>query len=433
MLTILAVTLASAYAGTITAPTRKGLQDALDTGNATFGVSEVIFTEEDTSVSAAAVVTNGKSITGAYDSNYVTQIYNITLGLITESKNFTGLDLPYYDQIYDNIDSYVSPLAYETLSVIKSNGVKRVVTGYIATIESGKYIRMELNHNGLSMSNVRIGEVEILYEFTGNPSSPIELPIETRSGIVNSFIGNNTKASGQAYLNNFVNNDFNNIDITVQSTLNNNNSYLAGGGIIGVRSTTGSAQIKNIYGNLFRNITITTTGTSDTAAGPYIQGGGIIGLNAVFNPAETDGTASIDHLYNNIFTNIKVTSADLLMGGGIIGLNNNSLNSNDATKVSIDIGISRSIFGNSLPGNIEITTRYGIHGGGIIGLNSFQYAGLYLGPVVENIFTGININAGTLITGGGIIGLQNKDENGKFANQPDKYPAVTAIDRKSVV
>jgi hypothetical protein len=218
-------------------------------------------------------------------------------------------------------------------------------------------------------------------------------------------------------------------DINIEMLGRSDKNYLAGGGIIGLRSTRGSVTIGSITGNYFDKISIKTDNKISTNhnMSPYIEGGGIIGLDAVAtSSANYQGKAFLGDLDSNLFTNIIVDSSDIIQGGGIIGLNNNSkfipisiqipgydCTSTDNTTCSLLNTARNNIFGNGETGNITINALHAIRGGGIIGLNGLNNSMSVLNELTNNIFAGINVTSETsYIKGGGIVGLQtnNSDE-----------------------
>ncbi|MDR2354221.1 MAG: hypothetical protein LBF22_13905, partial [Deltaproteobacteria bacterium] len=412
------------WGGNILAPNRVGLNDAINTTEATVNVyfevegvtiSNSYSTSTGSNAGAAAVVSSIKTIIGATTDTFTTDIHNLVISQILNNQPDPSGTLPGYQNINSAIVNLVNSLSNKSLHYIQGNNQTRTISTTIYTIDAGKFIRMDLDRPqaNLSILNTRIGNANIFYNFNGNPANTIEDPSLERSGVVNGFIGNNTKVDYAAKMGTFSGNDFYDIQISMNSVQNNSNVYFVGGGIIGLRSWDSSATISQISGNLFRNIQITTLKGSNGSgtAGPYIQGGGIIGLDAAFAPGNNEAEAYLGHTFDNVFTNITITSADLLMGGGLIGLNNNS--SNISSKVKLESFVE-NIVGNGNTGDIQITTNYAIHGGGIIGLTALANAYLDLGSTSSNIFAGINVNSGTFIKGGGIIGVQNLTISGKF-------------------
>ncbi|MDR2301649.1 MAG: hypothetical protein LBF38_06380, partial [Deltaproteobacteria bacterium] len=272
----------------ITTPNKAGLENAINgAGDATFAVEGVTFNNSySTTVGSAVNITKpNKKLIGATDPKFTQNISNLVNGILYDSITAVNLD-----PLLARIDILVASLSQSQMSYIKGNGVLRTATGLLSTLEAVKWIRLDINSdaNGFSMYNVRVGDVNISYMNTGNPVDYDEME---KSGVVNSFIGNNTKVVIDNSFDSFINNDFHDINITMTSQLNNFHTYLAGGGIIGLRSQEGSTIINNISGNLFRNISILTTNLANETfiSGPFIQGGGIIGLDPSFKPANVNG------------------------------------------------------------------------------------------------------------------------------------------------
>ncbi|MDR1579205.1 MAG: autotransporter outer membrane beta-barrel domain-containing protein [Synergistaceae bacterium] len=243
--------------------------------------------------------------------------------------------------------------------------------------------------------------------------------------MVNGFIGNDHGNKANISIKNIAGNAFTGISVTLHG--NSANHYLAGGGIIGLRSTEASASIGDITGNLFSGVNVITDEASNGSA--YIEGGGIIGVDAVSSPNPPAGHASIDNLTNNFFTNVHVDTGDILLGGGLVGLNNNSQKNNAADTYIKLVNANGNIFGNGASGNITVDVGYSLRGGGVIGLNGLSNAKADLVSLTNNVFAGINVEAGTYIRGGGVVGIQiNDDGDGKFG--PSGFPQEVTVAAK---
>ena len=129
------------------------------------------------------------------------------------------------------------------------------------------------SRTGLNLKNLRFTNVNAEYSITAE-----------KNGIVNGLIGNVNASGTDASLGDITGNAFTDISVTLKGKYDND--YLAGGGVIGIRSTgettlknkSASARIGAISGNLFQGLNVTTTdqdgvldSTSDSA---YIEGGG---------------------------------------------------------------------------------------------------------------------------------------------------------------
>jgi hypothetical protein len=175
-----------------------------------------------------------------------------------------------------------------------------------------------------------------------------------------------------------------------------------------------------VSGNYFHDLNVTTTFVSSPTASAYIEGGGIIGVNGVSSPDASIGHARLKGLENNAFTDIAIRSNDVLLGGGIVGVNNNSKDlsgdiSGSDTYARID-SVKGNIFGNGNDKSITVDIGYSLRGGGVIGLNGLGSAAIDLPDLTSNVFAGIDVTAGSYIKGGGIIGLQNNDDDYKKDN-----------------
>jgi hypothetical protein len=278
--------------------------------------------------------------------------------------------------------------------------------------------------NGLSLQNLHLSNVNVEYE--GNR-------------FVNGLIGNNHLSNADTTMDDITGNAFTGINVGLTSTLDTH--YLAGGGIVGVRATgelspaSASAEMGNVSGNLFEGITITATGTGFTGFDPahatanestYLEGGGLVGVNAVSSPGDVQGHATMPELSNNYFTSIDILSNDVLMGGGLVGLNNNSKHENTPPPGNTDDwalsttsnwintyarldNAQGNIFGDGTTGDINVQVGYSLRGGGVLGLNGLSSAQVELLQLTDNAFAGIAVETGSYVRGGGIVGLQTND------------------------
>jgi hypothetical protein len=331
----------------------------------------------------------------------------------------------------------IKDLIYPAVTTMDPSGM-HYIAGQLGTrsysgassvnMEPGKWLRITTGNN-LSIANTKIGDVTIEYEFTGTS-------IGTQGGgVVNGLIG----SSYDVGTNNFANrdstfgvisgNDFNDISITMRNTQQWSYNYLAGGGVLGLRSTSSDTIIQGIVGNIFHNLTVQTTNPTYPTYAPYIEGGGIIGLDAVSSPTNARGDALIGDLSDNIFSAITVRSGDFLMGGGVIGVNNNSTNNTEYTSAKINT-ISGNIFGsgtfNAVNGGIVVSSHYALRGGGVIGVNGLSNADTAISTISNNFFGGIQIQPGTYLRGGGIIGLQTNDDGDDVSENPITNPGCVS-------
>jgi hypothetical protein len=278
-----------------------------------------------------------------------------------------------------------------------------------ANWEDQKLLRVE--SNGLNLTDLHFRDVTVNY--AGG----------TGENVVNGFIGNSHSNTTDAWLGNLTGNAFTNL--TVDFAGFNDATWLAGGGIVGVRATgeyaaSASASMDDIEGNLFKDITIITRAVG-LGGSAYIEGGGIIGVDAVSSPDAVPGHARIAELSSNFFTGIQIRSDDIILGGGLVGVNNNS-QVNDANTTYARLGIvSGNVFGNGVAGDITVTSNFSLRGGGVIGVSGLSNAAVQLDWLTGNVFAGIDVTSTTsYIKGGGIVGLQSND------NINDKYAPFTA-------
>jgi len=309
--------------------------------------------------------------------------------------------------------------------------------------------------NGLSIKDIRFSDVEVNYQ---------------NHKFVNGLIGTHHMATTTVYLGDITGNAFTDIDVFLTSY--RDTDYLAGGGIIGVRATgelggpahagnpvvgdiNATAEMGIVSGNIFDSITITATGHlgAGAAIGPnltgkdatgsnftyrvssgvgyehstYLEGGGLVGVNAATSPTtlfNVEGYAYMEKLSNNFFTNIHIRSNDVLLGGGLVGLNNNSKFQNTAHVYAHLEDAIGNIFGNGigsagavLPNgtvdvssyDITVDVDFSLRGGGVLGMNGLSAAEMRMDNLESNAFAGISVRAGTYVRGGGIVGLQTND------------------------
>ncbi|MDR1871152.1 MAG: hypothetical protein LBS60_04365 [Deltaproteobacteria bacterium] len=354
---------------------------------------------------------NNLTISGYSNSNFGATVDPIVQSLVNLGQSITtGV-----------INSSVSSLTFPTTTSSMTRGDPITANNSASNndLENAKLI--QIRNNGLNINNINFYGSKITYTWIK--------PDDSRGGgIVNGFIGNRWDVTNTAgILGSIIDNSFNSINITVLGY--SDSDYLAGGGIIGVRSTANSTEISQINGNYFNNIAI-TTGRSPLSTigsgGAYLEGGGIIGVNGVSSPANTPGHAYLGVLYANVFNAITVKSSDMILGGGLVGVNNNS--QNVSTQTFSQLGtVLKNIFGNGTANSIVVTADYSLRGGGVIGVNGLSNAGVVLNNLYENVFSGISVTAGTYLRGGGIVGVSN--------NNTEKHPdqtGPTTIPDKSI-
>jgi Fe2+ transport system protein FeoA len=327
------------------------------------------------------------------------------------------------------------------MTTISANGAARKPNTDDAYSNNKKWLRVETTAasspgNGLNLKNLRFASGVVEYSITSQ-----------KSGIVNGLIGNINLAGVDASLGNITGSAFTDLSVTVKGSYDTD--YLAGGGIIGIRSTgetssqkdaSASAKIGTISGNLFKGVRVTTTGSvlTDWSTNPatttsaYIEGGGLIGVDAVSSPADKTGIAEIEELSNNIFSDVQIRTDDILIGGGLVGVNNNSkheLKTDAVPETDLgyaaykkDVESTYSVLG-AARGNVfkdvSVDVGYSLRGGGVIGLNGLSTAGARLTDLSGNIFSGIDVTSRlSYIKGGGIVGLQSNYtdsyDQGKF-------------------
>ncbi|MDR2349439.1 MAG: autotransporter outer membrane beta-barrel domain-containing protein [Deltaproteobacteria bacterium] len=313
------------------------------------------------------------------------------------------------DVLGDRISEYATYLNELGLVVVTSpQDTQRIVEdNALGNVhDNNKIFNFRGDSSGLNVSNLRFTLFELIHNFNG----------QTRNGIQNTFVGNAYNVSESIRIGTVRGNIFEDISITMNNTntnADNHNAYYAGGGIVGARSTGQSAAIGTVEGNAFQRIRIETTERSyqNFTGAPSIEGGGIIGVEAVANPASLNfGTASLDELKSNYFNGIGVISGDSIIGGGIIGLNNNNQKehaANNPNENRVRLGV---VSDNVFQGGITVAAARSVRGGGVIGLNGLSYSQVDIQEIRNNFFGDVEISAGTYLRGGGVIGIQSFDE-----------------------
>ncbi|MDR1310587.1 MAG: autotransporter outer membrane beta-barrel domain-containing protein [Burkholderiaceae bacterium] len=336
-----------------------------------------------------------------------------------------------------SVQSQVNAFGLPAVRVIDGGGgIRALSTG--AQLDFNNLKWLQFGSSGTPTAPISVGDLQNLH--FRNTVIHYEFTAAGAGGVVNGLVGNVSNNQASVSMGWLVGNAFSDIDIRLVG--HENKHYLAGGGVVGVRATgdggvtEASASIANIVGNVFKNVWVTTTSltpNSDTNA--YIEGGGIIGVNAVSSPGAKPGHATVDSLANNLFTNVHVRSDDVLLGGGLVGLNNNSQLEDATTTYVRLLGAGGNVFGNgNLDGdNSDITVRtgYSLRGGGVIGLNGLSNARVMLGALTRNVFAGIDVNAGTYIRGGGIVGLQSNDGEDVKYNPGTMEPVAALLEQAS--
>jgi hypothetical protein len=307
------------------------------------------------------------------------------------------------NMINTSVNNFIT-LIPTNMTFLKGEGIRQL-TPY----DQNQLITVQYGHDNLSLYNLNINNFSLEYNI---PSS------NSASGVVNTFIGNVQNNTNDITMGIFNGNAFNNIQILV--TAHEDNKYLAGGGILGVRSVLHSASISEIEGNFFNNIRIMLQSSNGPGPGPYLEGGGIIGVNGDSSPGQNLGFANLEFLLNNVFTDIAISSADIILGGGVVGVNNNSQASPPVNPPTATLSsVYRNIFGNGKDGNITVSAEYSLRGGGIVGVNGLSSSYATLDGLNHNVFAGIDVTIGTYIRGGGIVGVQSKCGGIKDCAPPD--------------
>ncbi|MDR1661136.1 MAG: hypothetical protein LBR95_01710, partial [Azoarcus sp.] len=326
------------------------------------------------------------------------------------------------DLVTNRVNAFNLPI---NMSFIDGAGQNRS-TNDEAQFNNKKWLNINSGVQGTGLEYLHFRNVTINYTYNGTGAG----------GAANGFIGSVSNNISDITMGDLTGNVFTNISVALHGYTDKN--YLAGGGVVGLRATgelgasSASTHMGNIAGNVFKGVKVKTdhaaaaTGTGSA----YIEGGGVIGVNAVSSPDKKSGNAYIQSFGNNLFTDISVVSDDIILGGGLLGVNNNSQNS-DASTYSWLLGVSNNAFGNGkLNGensDIYVHSGYSLRGGGVIGVNALSNAAVRLDSLTNNVFAGIYVDVGTYLRGGGIVGLQSNDgTDDKYAVLPADLLPVTA-------
>jgi hypothetical protein len=290
-------------------------------------------------------------------------------------------------------------------------------TDNMNTINALKIVNFNTGGTGLNIKNLQFRDFVLNYYYTTTAANG--------GGIVNPFVGSIHSIAGAISYGTISGNDFSNIKLTMISPNNYDKTYLAGGAIVGLRSTANEATVTEVSGNTFREIEITTTNATNnyTLGMPYIEGGGIVGINAGSSPDTytVPIQSRLDLLTGNYFTSNTVNSGDVIMGGGIVGLNNN--NRQNPKTYTNEVRLRTASY-NIFTSN-TVRASYTLRGGGVIGLNGLSNAHVYLDNLNYNVFSDIAVESGTYLRGGGIVGLQTFDNNANTGGTA--VPEVSAI------
>jgi len=427
-------------------------------GNADATRASIVFPNTNTD---PAVTITGRNITlrGSVTSTFASQVAAQSSQISNWVQAVLGGDSSALDNYSTTISAFGNTLGTHanSLSGITGNGLERYNFGSTqvlgdrnkwftsaANINPGwTYPTSAYSANDLSLQNLRFGDVDVRY---------------TNERFVNGLIGPYFNARETVSMRNITGNAFQNIDIRLRS--DGDTHYLAGGGVVGIRATgeypvpapdgpatarRADAIMGHVSGNFFDNITIMATMSTDPGGGTdrfhlrptdgatsaYLEGGGLVGVNAATSPVMTGnhdttqrvyGKAVMDSLTNNYFTRIHIMSNDIFLGGGLVGLNNNS-KTTDSLEVYARLPLAQgNIFGrgtgdrNGLNESFDINVEvaFSLRGGGVLGLNGLSAADIQLLRLEDNAFAGINVQAGSYLRGGGIVGLQTNDGERKM-------------------
>jgi hypothetical protein len=291
------------------------------------------------------------------------------------------------------------------MAFVQGDGTARTnSSANLTDFDKSKWLKINAGKT-LGLESLHFREVTANYTFSATSAG----------GVVNGLIGGVYSNAADIAMGKLTGNAFTDIEVALHGYRDTH--YLAGGGVIGLRATEGSATMGDLVGNVFRNVSVKTDQDTNAFAtgSAYIEGGGLIGVDAVSSPADRPGHASIQSLGNNLFSGIQVVSDDIILGGGLVGVNNNSQRHDAATYAEL-LAATGNVFGNGVldtatPGNssIYVHAGYSLRGGGIIGINGLSNAAARLDALERNVFAGIHVETGSYLKGGGIVGVQGND------------------------
>jgi hypothetical protein len=347
------------------------------------------------------------SLRGTVNSNLaqgISALDGILLGRAVEQRS-SGTAAALAAFVQSRVNAFSTPAG---MTYIDGGGASRIKSSANVTdFETVRWLTIpDTTNDNLGLANLHLKNVKVNDTFS----------LTSAGGVVNGLIGSAYGISADISMGDLLGNSFSGIEVTLDGYRDTH--YLAGGGVVGLRSTASTASMGNVVGNMFKDVTVITRQSTNPGANgsAYIEGGGLIGLDAVSSPSVRSGYAEMTSLTDNLFTDIEVNSGDVIMGGGLVGLNNNSKDSiaalKDTTHVRL-LAAGGNIFGNGYLGasdaDIHVKAGYSLRGGGVLGLNGLSTAAVELGSLTDNIFAGILVEAGTYIRGGGIVGLQSNN------------------------
>ncbi|MDR1063191.1 MAG: autotransporter outer membrane beta-barrel domain-containing protein [Azoarcus sp.] len=346
----------------------------------------------------AVSVTHPTILRGNVTNNFPVSIFNLSGDLLSNvNAKKTDTTSVLSGLVQGWVDAFNLPT---NLTYIAGDGGTRTKT--VDYFDQSKWLNISIGST-LSLEYLHFKNVTV----DNNLSSE-------KHGVVNGLIGSASSNTKDISMGNLTGNAFTGINVILRGK--EDTDYLAGGGVVGLRATgeldaaSASASMGNITGNVFKGVSVLTTDyNNDADESAYIEGGGVIGVDAVSTPNQKSGHASIDLLDSNLFTGIKVQSDDIILGGGVVGVNNNSRNYNADTYAKI-ISVSNNVFGNGTDDNINVSSKFSLRGGGVIGINGLSNAAVALDVLSNNVFAGIRVTStDSYLKGGGIVGLQGND------------------------
>jgi hypothetical protein len=356
---------------------------------------------------AVVVLGTGATIRGSKTSNLSTPIKNAATTILANAK---ATPTQAAADILSAINSAVGTLNTTATGLgldgfTQSSGVRtKGTTDSVTLQDENKLIDFRSSGKNINFRNLSFSGFNLQYT-TNLAIGNINNPISGAGGIVDPLIGGNHGSGDAMSMGTISGNLFDNIQLTMTSTTSNARLYMAGGGIIGIRSTESSATVNTIDGNVFRNLTVKTNAQNPSYETPYIEGGGIVGVNAASSPDVYNGAIGVlDKFNNNLFTVINVESGDVILGSGVVGVNSN----NRASSLNINY-VRLNEAKNNIFSDVNVKAGYTLRGGGVVGVNALSYSAAHIGDLQYNVFSGVDVQTGTYIRGGGVVGVSMYD------------------------
>ncbi|MDR2442380.1 MAG: hypothetical protein LBE31_02530, partial [Deltaproteobacteria bacterium] len=194
---------------------------------------------------------------------------------IASQKTVAASDLVTWVQAGINTVAKSSELS-NMISISGDGNPREVYSSQNNPLDRTKWIDFIMTNSGLGLVDLSFQNLVSLYTYPSAQGAGV---------VVNPVFGNNQTKYQNISFGNIKNNEFK--EITVTFVAQEENKYLAGGGIIGLRAINHSTTAGEISNNYFHDLSVSTKNAADTcstAQCPYLEGGGVIGINGVSSP-----------------------------------------------------------------------------------------------------------------------------------------------------